>query len=63
MPDSNMQLLYATAEAKDISRASGSLEYIMSAILSVEIVTLIICCVVFCSDFVFLHYRAVYYTT
>jgi hypothetical protein len=47
MTDSNMQLLYATAEATGISRASGSLEGIMSC---VEIVILIVYCVVFCSD-------------
>jgi hypothetical protein len=64
MPDSNIQLSYATAEATGISRASGSLEEIMSAInFPVETVTLIVYCVVFCIDFVFLHYPAVFYTT
>jgi len=52
MTDSNIQLLYATAEATGISRASGSLEGIMSC---VEIVILIVYCVVFCSHFIILQ--------
>jgi len=56
MADSNMQLLYETAEATGISRASGSLEGILSEITcTVEIVILIVYGVVFCSDFIILH--------
>jgi len=59
MADSNMQLLYATAEATGISRASGSLEGILSEMTCIfEIVILIVYGVVFCSDFVILHYPA-----